>query len=81
MMFISAPAEMAQVDHVSVDRLVAALVNEGVSGIARGSVPSMQPKAERGSRENLKRVLSKVRDVPADVRDRGAPGFGGNPGT
>jgi len=35
MMFISAPAEMAQVDHVSVDRLVAALVNEGVGDCAR----------------------------------------------
>ena len=56
---------MAEVDHVSVDRLVAALVNEAVGDWARGEV-----RAERGSREKLKRVLSKVRDVPADVRDQ-----------
>jgi hypothetical protein len=58
-------AEMAEVDHVSVDRLVAALVNEGVGDWARG-----EARAERGSREKLKRVLSKIRDVPADVRDQ-----------
>jgi predicted DNA-binding ribbon-helix-helix protein len=58
-------AEMAEVDHVSVDRLVAALVNEGIGDFAR-----VRERAERGSREKLKRVLSKVRDVPADVRDQ-----------
>ena len=58
-------AEMAEVDHVSVDRLVAALVKEGVGDWAR-----VQARAERGSREKLKRALSKVRDVPADVRDQ-----------
>jgi len=57
-------AEMAEVDHVSVDRLVA-LVNEGVGDWARA-----EARVERGSREKLKRVLSKVRDVPADVRDQ-----------
>jgi len=56
---------MAEVDHVSVDRLVAALVNEGVGDWAR-----VQARAQRGSREKLKRVLSKVRNVPADVRDQ-----------
>jgi hypothetical protein len=40
-------AEMAEVDHVSVDRLVAALVNEGVGDWAR-----VQARAERGSRES-----------------------------
>ena len=58
-------AEMAEVDHVSVDRFVAALVNERVGDCAR-----VQARAERGSREKLKRVLSKLRDAPADVRDQ-----------
>jgi hypothetical protein len=58
-------AELAKVDHVSVDRLVAALVNEGVGDWAR-----VQARAERGSLEKLKRVLSKVSDVPAEVRDQ-----------
>ena len=58
-------AELAEVEHVSVDRLVAALVNEGVGDWSR-----VQARAERGSLEKLKRVLSKVRDVPAEVRDQ-----------
>ena len=58
-------AELAEVDHVSVDRLVAALVNEGVGDWAR-----VQARAEQGSLEKLKRVLSKVSDVPAEVRDQ-----------
>jgi hypothetical protein len=58
-------AELAEVDHVSVDRLVAALVKEGVGDWAR-----VQARAERGSVEELKRVLSKVSDVPAEVRDQ-----------
>jgi len=45
--------------------LVAALVNEGIGDWAR-----VEARAERGSREKLKRVLSKVRDVPPDVRDQ-----------
>jgi hypothetical protein len=57
-------AELAEVDHVSVDRLVAALVNEGVLDWAR-----VQAHAERGSLEKLKRVLSIVSDAPAEVRD------------
>ena len=40
-------------------------MKEGVGDWAR-----VQARAERGSREKLKRVLSKVRDVPADVRDQ-----------
>ncbi|HZD47253.1 MAG TPA: hypothetical protein VE178_00790 [Silvibacterium sp.] len=58
-------AELAESDHVSVDRLVAALVNEGVGDWSR-----VQTRAARGSVEKLKRVLSKVSDVPADAADR-----------
>jgi len=58
-------AELAEVDHVSVDRLVAALVTEGVGDWAR-----VQARAERGSLEKLKRVLSKVNDVPPETRDQ-----------
>jgi hypothetical protein len=58
-------AELAEVDHVSVDRLVAALVNERVGDWAR-----VQLRAERGSVEKLKHVLSKVSDVPAELRDQ-----------
>ncbi len=58
-------AELAEVDHVSVDRLVAALVYEGVGDWAR-----IQARADRGSLEKLKRVLSKVSDVPPEVRDQ-----------
>ena len=65
MIFISAPQRWRRLTTFSVDRLVAALVNEGVGDFAR-----VQARAERGSREKLKRVLSKVRDVPADVRDQ-----------
>jgi hypothetical protein len=57
--------ELAEVDHVSVDRLVTALVKEGVGDWAR-----VQARAERGSVEKLKRVLSKVSDVPAEVPDQ-----------
>ena len=57
-------AELAESDHVSVDRLVAALVNEGVGDWSR-----VQTRAARGSVEKLKRVLSKVSDVPADAAD------------
>jgi hypothetical protein len=58
-------AELAEVDHVSVDRLVAALVKEGVGDLAR-----VQARAERGSVEKLKRVLSKVSDGPAELPDQ-----------
>ena len=55
-------ADMAEVDHVSVDRLVAALVNEGV-----GEWERVQARSERGSKEKMKRVLSKVASVPGRV--------------
>jgi hypothetical protein len=41
-------AELAEVDHVSVDRLVAALVNEGVGDWAR-----VQARAERAFLKSL----------------------------
>jgi predicted DNA-binding ribbon-helix-helix protein len=58
-------AELAEVDQVSVDRLVAAIVNESASDWSK-----VQSRAARGSVENLKRVLSKVGAVPPEVMDR-----------
>jgi hypothetical protein len=58
-------AELAEADHVSVDRLVAAMVNEGVSDWAR-----LQARAERGSVEKLRNVLAKVSDAPPEAIDR-----------
>jgi hypothetical protein len=58
-------AELAESDHVSVDRLVAALVNEGVGDWSR-----VQARAARGSIEKLKRVLSKVSDAPPESGDQ-----------
>lgn len=57
-------AQLAESDHVSVDKLVAALVNESVGDWSR-----VQARAGRGSLEKLKRVLSKVSDAPADALD------------
>ena len=57
-------AELAEADHVSVDRLVAAMVNERVSDWAR-----LQARAERGSLEKLRNVRAKVSDVPPEVMD------------
>jgi hypothetical protein len=58
-------AQLAEADQVSVDRLVAALVNEGV-----GDWERVQARAGRGSLEKLKRVLAKVSDAPAEPADR-----------
>ena len=58
-------AELAELDHVSVDKLVAALVNEGVESWSK-----MQSRAARGSIEKLKHVLSKVSDAPPEMTDR-----------
>ncbi|MBV8115012.1 MAG: hypothetical protein JO300_09745 [Silvibacterium sp.] len=58
-------AELAESDHVSVDRLVAALVSEGVEDWAR-----VQARAARGSVQKLADVLSKVRDIPAETGDQ-----------
>jgi hypothetical protein len=58
-------AELAESDHVSVDELVAALVNEGVVEWSK-----VQARAARGSVEKLKRVLSKVRDAEPEAIDQ-----------
>jgi hypothetical protein len=58
-------AKLAESDHVSVDRLVAALVNEGVGDWSR-----VQARAARGSVEKLKRVLSKVGDAQPEPADQ-----------
>ena len=58
-------SELAESDHVSVDKLVAALVSERVGDWSR-----VKGRAERGSVEKLKRVLSKVSNGPADTVDQ-----------
>jgi hypothetical protein len=58
-------AALAERDHVSVDRLVAALVSEHVGEWSR-----LQDRAARGSLDKLKRVLAKVSDSPAEAADR-----------
>jgi hypothetical protein len=58
-------AELAESDHVSVDKLVAALVNEGV-----GEWSKLQARANRGSVEKLQRVLSKVSDEAPESIDQ-----------
>ena len=56
---------LAERDHVSVDRLVAALVSEHIGEWSR-----LQERAARGSLDKLKRVLAKVSDTPAEAADR-----------
>jgi hypothetical protein len=58
-------SELAELDHVSVDKLVAVLVSESVGDWSRAKV-----RASRGSVEKLQRVLSKVSDTPADPIDQ-----------
>lgn len=58
-------AELAAQDHVSVDRLVAALVKQHVGDWSR-----VQERATRGSVEKLKRVLVKVKDLPVEAADQ-----------
>jgi hypothetical protein len=58
-------AELAEQDHVSVDRLVAALVNQHVSDWSK-----MQERGARGSVEKLRQVLAKVSDAPAEAADQ-----------
>jgi len=57
--------QLAEADHVSVDRLVADLVNE-----VAGDWERVQARAERGSLEKLIRVLFKVSAVPAEAANR-----------
>jgi predicted DNA-binding ribbon-helix-helix protein len=57
--------ELAEADHVSVDRLVASIVNERVGDWAK-----LQARATRGSLDKFRTVLSKVSDVPAEAMDQ-----------
>ncbi|HEY4358874.1 MAG TPA: hypothetical protein VGN16_24215 [Acidobacteriaceae bacterium] len=57
--------KLAEQDHVSVDKLVAVLVNEGVGEWSR-----MKDRASRGSLVKLKRVLAKVSDAAPEAVDR-----------
>jgi len=58
-------SEMADADHVSVDRLVASIVNEWASEWSK-----LQDRAAQGSLEKLKNVLAKVSDAPPEAFDR-----------
>lgn len=58
-------AELAEQDQVSVDRLVAAVVNRHVVDWSK-----MRERAARGSVEKLKRVLAKVKDLPVEAADQ-----------
>ena len=58
-------AELAESDNISVDRLVTALVNEGVI-----EWTSLHSRAARGSLERFRHVLSKVSDAPAEALDQ-----------
>lgn len=58
-------AELAEQDQVSVDKLVAAVVNRHVVDWSK-----MRERAARGSVEKLKRVLAKVKDLPVEAADQ-----------
>jgi hypothetical protein len=58
-------AELADVDQVSVDHLVAAIVNERASDWAR-----LQARAKQGSLEKFRNVLAKVRNAQPESADR-----------
>jgi hypothetical protein len=58
-------SKLAEQDHVSVDRLVAVLVSEGVGGWSR-----VQDRAARGSIAKLKYVLEKVSDAAPEAMDQ-----------
>jgi len=58
-------AQLAERDHVSVDKLVAALVHEHAR-----EWELLSARAQRGSMERLNSVLSKVNDAPAEPFDR-----------
>ena len=57
--------ELAELNHVSVDKLVAKLVGDGADDWFR-----LQARAGRGSVHKLQQVLSKVRDTPAEPIDQ-----------
>jgi predicted DNA-binding ribbon-helix-helix protein len=58
-------ADLAEADHVSVDRLVAAIVNERARDWS-----NLHARAARGSLDKLRRVLAKVGDAPPEAMDR-----------
>ncbi|MGD0910425.1 MAG: hypothetical protein ABR928_00940 [Terracidiphilus sp.] len=58
-------AQLAEQDHVSVDRFVAAVLNESARGWNR-----LKQRSERGSLERLREVLAKVSDTPPAEEDR-----------
>jgi hypothetical protein len=58
-------AELAEADHVSVDRLVAAIVNERANDWAK-----LQARAARGSLDKLHAVMAKVKDTAPEALDR-----------
>lgn len=58
-------AELAEMDNVSVDRFVAAIVNERAVDWSR-----MKARAERGSVDKLRNVLSKVGEAPPEAHVR-----------
>jgi len=58
-------AKLAEADHVSVHRFVAAVVNERADDWNR-----IRARAKRGSLKKLRRVLSKVSDRPPAANDR-----------
>jgi hypothetical protein len=58
-------AELAETDNVSVDRFIAAVVNERAADWSR-----IQARIKRGSVEKLRQVLSKVSDAQPEVHDR-----------
>ena len=57
--------ELAEQDHVSVDRVVAAFVYEGVEGWSR-----LKDRASRGSVAKLKAVLEKVSSGTPETVDQ-----------
>jgi predicted DNA-binding ribbon-helix-helix protein len=57
-------AELAEADHVSVDKLVAAIVSERANDWSR-----LQARAARGSLKKLNAVLAKVSDAPPEAMD------------
>jgi len=57
-------AELAELDQVSVDRLVLAIVRERVRDWS-----NLQARAKRGTLEKLKAVMAKVGDAPPEPVD------------
>jgi len=57
--------QLAELNHVSVEKLVAGLVGDGADDWFR-----LQARAGRGSLDRLRHVLSKVGDAPAEAHDQ-----------